>query len=187
MSDQDTKPAPFARQTETHHGQTAQPKISQKSTRTIVLYTFALFIPLVAFSIILLALVFRYKVGDEPSTGNEVPGGYYLVDFSATRLIFISSWSSSVAPKLVSVVTGLYLFLAAKAFIRDSAIETTGASTLPTPYQLALLVGLSTGSSTELWKYANYQTQSPRAKNVPILKRMGFMLILFQLLAYVPE
>lgn len=157
-------------------------RTSRKSTGSILFYTACIFVPLAVFSAVLLGLVYINKVGDDPSRGHEVPGGFYLVDFPATRLIFVSSWSSSFAPTLATIATGLYLYHSARAFHRSSSADSSRQPRLPTPYQLALLIGLSTGSIRELWRYTKYKFRKNRSKDVPILMRMSFVLVLFQIL-----
>lgn len=176
---------------EDHHSDLPSPQPaktvpSRKSTKTILLSTCVVCIPLIIFSGVLLGLVFHYKVSEQPSTGREIPGGFYLVNFPAARLIFISSWSSSVAPKITGVATGLYFYHAVKGYIRSSSmVDGRRDAGLPTPYQVALAIGLSGGSLTQLWKYITYRNESHKAKNVSMLRQMSSILILFQVLGSV--
>jgi hypothetical protein len=70
------------------------------------------FLPLIGFSIVILWLIFHYRLilDDTPSSLNlqagriEQDDAYYYVKLSATRILFIASWSSTIAPVLVGVI-----------------------------------------------------------------------------------
>lgn len=153
-----------------------------KATRgygKICWYSCLVFLPMTCFSIVILALVYKHQVGFSSSSSDEVPGGFYLVDYPAAKLIFISSWSSSVAPRLISVALGLYLFQSAKFLLIQSEAPTPR---LPTPYQLALLINLSTGGLSQLWDYLTYRPKF--GMNVSsIVKSTAFYLVVLQFLA----
>lgn len=93
---------------------------------------------MVCFSAVLLALVFHNRIEAAPSvsvsassSSRELLGGYYLVNFSATGLIFVSSWSSSVAPILVGLATALWLFPSTASLLKHSLEEKTSTNTVP--------------------------------------------------------
>ena len=120
-------------------------------------------LPMLIFPGVLLGLVFAYRVQQvTPLHSNlALPGespesGVYYVNFPATRLIFISSWSSSIAPLLVgSILTLLSYSVAPKLLSHPGE---TGRPVLPTPYQLALLLGMLKDSSVKtLWSWAKYR------------------------------
>lgn len=137
------------------------------SMKLIFFYSSLICLPLLALSVILLALVYLKKVGSLGSSQSEVPGGFYLVDFPAARLMFVSSWSSSVAPLLVSVATGLYLFQTSRVLIEKSIHP--DSSGLPTSYEVALLLGLSSGSPLKLAKYLLH-CFTTKIKSSPLLR-----------------
>jgi hypothetical protein len=154
---------------------------SRKSTVTILFYSSVICVPLLVFSIVLLGLVFKYRVGHVASEGSEIPGRFYLVDFPAARLIFVSSWSNSIAPRLMGVATALYLFSLTKALIRKSSSSSLTTTELPTPYQLAVLICISSGSIFQLWKYAKYRLSGSktRLKTNSLLNHMGLVFVFF--------
>jgi hypothetical protein len=76
--------------------------------KDIGLAFFLVSIPLFIFSVVLLGLVSHFRVshGHVPYSNLDFPGSQdearvYYMDFSATRLIFVASWSSSLALALV--------------------------------------------------------------------------------------
>lgn len=122
----------------------AEDPSARMSGRLIDIWTaFAIVtIPMLAFSAVLLGLIYKYRV-THSTTGNDrlrSPGtsdeaGVYYVDMSATVLIFISSWSSSVGPLLL----GFLMTLASYPLTRHYWQEIQDQKpTLPTPFQFAL-------------------------------------------------
>ncbi|KAH9230255.1 hypothetical protein K456DRAFT_1918822 [Colletotrichum gloeosporioides 23] len=125
-------------------------KGSFDAPKWIVFYAALASLLMLCFSAVLLGILIKNWIETVDSTSDDaVALGYYIVDFAAARLIFVSSWSSSVAPWLASIMMGLYLFRTAKGLLKRSS--TNEMSRLPTPYQLVLLIGLSTGSLAHLW------------------------------------
>lgn len=120
-------------------------------------------LPMMVLSGVLLGLVFYYRVSPNSSTSAEFrlsqPTNHdrsaYLVDFSATRLITIASWTSSVAPLLSGFVMTLLSFPTARRISQSS--ERNRAPSLPTPYQLSLYLALLSGSFGSLWQWAKYR------------------------------
>ncbi|WPH00014.1 Hypothetical protein R9X50_00283700 [Acrodontium crateriforme] len=129
----------------------------------VFLNALLLIVPMLLFSGALLGLVFTYRVNHhEPLHSNlEIFGetnenGVYYVDFPATRLIFISSWSSSLAPMLGASMLALWSYpVARKVFASRNREDKTS---LPTPYQLALVVNmLTTSGLRSLWQWIKYR------------------------------
>ncbi|KAI8632831.1 hypothetical protein F5Y19DRAFT_462619 [Xylariaceae sp. FL1651] len=118
-------------------------------------------IPMLTFSAVLLGLVYSYRVKhsaniDErlqsPATSDE-PGVYY-VNLSATVLIFISSWSSSLGPLLLSFLMTLASYPLARHYWLDIREQ---KPTLPTPFQFALsLKFMSGGGWGALYNWMRY-------------------------------
>ncbi|CZR63653.1 uncharacterized protein PAC_13550 [Phialocephala subalpina] len=134
-------------------------------------FLFALvFLPLIAFSVVILYFIFHYRVAPENSrstssdlqtTPNENHASYYYVNFSATTLLFITSWSSTVAPMLVGMIMTLSLFPISKKLFKLSLSD--NPRRLPTPNQFAILLGLSEGRILALWNYIRYIFRRNRA------------------------
>jgi hypothetical protein len=126
---------------------------------TDVLLAFvAIVIPMVLFPAVLLSLVFAHRVADSTtalpgSITRQNPHSYYVA-FSATTLVFIASWSSTLALSLVTSVMLLFSYPVAARVIRRS--EAGQLAALPTPYQLSLLVGFIGGGFGALWNTVKY-------------------------------
>ncbi|KAJ6439233.1 spectrin repeat domain-containing protein [Purpureocillium lavendulum] len=84
-------------------------------------------VPLAAFSVVLLGLVFGYRVIPNgpisPSLEFETPendGSAIYVDLSATTLTNLASWSSTAAPLVLSYILTLVSFPVAKKMMQES-------------------------------------------------------------------
>ena len=118
-------------------------------------------LPLIALSVLLLALIFRHRVSHAQPTSNTLryptlvdePGVYY-VNMSATKLITIASWASSVAPMLPSFVMILWSYPLARRFLARS--DRRAARALPTPFQLSLVVEFLHAGLGSFWKWLQY-------------------------------
>ena len=141
------------------------PKHSSSPYGDVATACAAISIPMIALSGILLGLVFAYQV-----TPNS-DSGIYLVDFSATRLITIASWTSSVAPFLPGFVMTLLSFPAARHLQRSS--EWGRTASLPTPYQLNLYLQLLYGGIGALWQWTKYIFWRQRETQVPVVIRLA--------------
>lgn len=116
-------------------------------------------IPMVVLSCLLLGLVFNNQVlGSDPVSGSlQLPmdhisfSGAYLVNYSATKLITVASWTSSVAPLLPTFVMILLSYPAASK-IREASVQNS-TSSLPTAFQLALYLRNLNGSIESLWDW----------------------------------
>jgi hypothetical protein len=107
----------------------------------------------------------------------------YYVNYSATRLVFISSLSSTLALALVPVAMSLFGYMA--AFTMQKASNTGKSSNLPSPYQFELAIRLLGGSFTDLYQYCKYIFR-PRRKRlavVPMLHHSALVLALMLSLA----
>lgn len=109
--------------------------------KTITCFFAAVFFPLIAFSIAILWLIFHHRVQPAFSSQlnlqtapNDNDAAYYYVNFSATQLLFITSWSSTAAPILVGFVMTLSLFPISRKLFQVSLSD--NLRRLPTPYQV---------------------------------------------------
>lgn len=127
--------------------QSPSPSHLQRPTKKVGLKTItflfsSIFFPLIAFSIVILWIVFHYRVTPSKFASlsgmqlkaNEDETEYYYVNFSATRILFVASWSSTVAPMLVGAIMTLSLFPISRKLFQISRSDNT--SRLPTPYQV---------------------------------------------------
>ncbi|KUJ08198.1 uncharacterized protein LY89DRAFT_789039 [Mollisia scopiformis] len=144
--------------------------------KTISFLFACIFLPLIAFSIVILWLIFHYRVTPDNSSSfpdlqagpNENEGPYYYVNFSATQILFIASWSSTVAPISVGAVMTLSLFPISRKLFQISLSQSL--QRLPTPYQFSLLLGLSEGNKRSWWNFLRYSFRKKRARHSTGLK-----------------
>lgn len=140
-------------------------------------------LPMIFLSVATLYIVFHYRIDDTvcqlqelcPQL-NQTSSDVYLVDFSATTLTTIASWSSSISLTLTAVLMFLFSYPIAAHFIRSS--QTTKYTELPTPYQLNLLIGSLGASLLTIWQFVVYtatwgkkrgSTVTPLAASVSML------------------
>jgi ABC-type spermidine/putrescine transport system permease subunit I len=113
----------------------------QGAKKDILLSLAIIFVPNLILTAVLLGLVFHYQV---PQTHSELPGvpdplaresSAYLVDFSATKLLTVASWTSTLSSLLPSFAMALVSFPVARKIANASKNKRT--DDLPTPYQHA--------------------------------------------------
>ena len=144
-------------------------------------------LPILAFTTALLALVFIYKVSNDTTHPFGAPAKAapdrqsILVNFSATRLTFVASWSSTLAPMLLGSL--MMLWHIPTACKLASASTQDNVENLPTPHQFSMLIGLASGSLDNLRKYFVYQLTKVRANQPRILTRSVIVLLISSLLA----
>ncbi|EXJ70190.1 uncharacterized protein A1O5_06258 [Cladophialophora psammophila CBS 110553] len=141
----------------------SQPKKCIHGRLKEILIAFAVMtVPMIAFSALLLGLVFHYRVvlNDFASENlafdsGQNDSGVFFVNISATTLITIASWSSTVAPILVGFAVTLISYPVASGILSASVKQKPGQ--LPTPYQFSLLLKmLTSGSPSALWSWLQY-------------------------------
>jgi hypothetical protein len=137
---------------------------------------------------VLLGMIYGYRVRSEPSLFSSInneqlngPQGYLLINHSATRLVFIASFISMLAPVLAGSIMALWTLPIAQSM--RIASRTCQYSQLPTPYQLSLVIGLSLASYQRLWRYYEYLLSRTRSAIPPILHKTAGVLTCALLLA----
>lgn len=160
--------------------------------KDIGLAFFLVSIPLFVFSVVLLGLVSHFRVshGHVPYSSLDFPGsqdeaGVYYVNLSATKLIFIASWSSSLAPALVGFALTMFSFPIAHNYLQHTREQRK--IDLLTPYQLSIVLRLFTGGSLgALWTWVKYlhRWRSRRQSQAPALKGTAVLATLCTFLAY---
>jgi hypothetical protein len=119
-------------------------------------------IPMLLFTGFLLGLVYHYRIthNDVPFETLRVAGttdeaGIYYVNLSATILIFIASWSSSLATILAGFIMALASYPIARRHLQDA--RAYKPQQLLTPFQLALTLRfLDGGGWGALWSWIKY-------------------------------
>jgi hypothetical protein len=116
-------------------------------------------LPIAGLIVALICLIWGNKLVDSSSSdgpsqaAGTCPSGLY-VNYSATRLTFVSSLISTVAAYMSIPLMTLISFPIARKLMRDSAKETP--TRLPSPYQLHLLVSSLGAGLSSLWKTIQY-------------------------------
>ncbi|PMD35074.1 hypothetical protein L207DRAFT_588563 [Hyaloscypha variabilis F] len=132
----------------------------QEARKEILLSLAIIFVPNLIFTAILLGLVSHYQV---PPTYFELPGvpepvvresSAYLINFSATKLLTVASWTSTLSSLLPSFVMVLVSYPVACTLLDASKDKKT--DNLPTPYQLSMLLGTLNGTFGSLWNWLMY-------------------------------
>ena len=145
-------------------------------------------LPILLLSAVLLGMVFGFRVHTAPSLFQSPAspdltsgGAYLLVNYSATRLVFLASWLSTLAPILASFVMVLWSLRTARTI--RAASDGSHYTHLPTPYQLSLVVGLTLASTERLRRYIGYVFSKNSSSIPPVLHHAALMLALSVLLA----
>ena len=122
-----------------------------------------LIIPMLAVSAALLTMTFKYRVQHNTNTASTLrmpdeqdePGVYY-VKLDSTYLIFVSSWSSTIATMLFASIMTLVSYPIARQLL--NATRSDQPWRLPSPYQLALTVDMLNGGGGQgsLWRLTKY-------------------------------
>lgn len=136
---------------------------------------FAICIPMVLLSASLLYIVFNYRVetgvnmfDKNSTTSNFNDKRHLLVDFSATKLVFLASFLSTLAPLLAGCIMGLMGIIVYHDLQQSSQVS--NFPQLPTPYQMSLLIGLIAASYEQLISAFGYLWSAKRrAKASPVL------------------
>jgi hypothetical protein len=82
---------------------------------------------------------------------NATSKSSYYVDFPATSLVFISSWSSTISFALVGLLTTMYGYCIAAQLLRKSVSERKTGTGL-TPYQTSLTIRALGADMLALWE-----------------------------------
>ena len=147
-----------------------------------------LIIPMLALVITLLSLVYTHLMPNSQSTystgqkSNITLGTAYYVNYSATRLVFLSSLSSTLSTLLFASAMVLFSFPLAHGLAKKSDLGETPE--LPSPYQLELLIRTIDGRMTVLWSWLKYicSNKTQRTKIIPDLRNAIGMLLSLVLL-----
>lgn len=150
-----------------------------------ILFSFLVMtVPMLALSALLLGLTYRYRivrnpfVSDNLRFGEDQDGSNAIyVDLSATTLITVASWSSTIAPLLVGFALTLLSYPLASTLLK--AGQDSKPEQLPTTFQLSLMLRmLCSGGAGSLWHWITYTLgwKGRRQSQPPVLKRMTIML-----------
>ncbi|EXJ76244.1 uncharacterized protein A1O5_00752 [Cladophialophora psammophila CBS 110553] len=154
--------------------------------QTILLPATIICIPIALLAGALLALVYMYRIDPVPNlfkpTETSLRGpGFVLVNFSATRLVFVASFLSTLAPLLGSFILSLFALPVSRR-LRDASREAKYLN-LPTPFQMSLLVGILVASAQQLRSYLWYLLRRRRPSIPPVLHCAASMMLLSLVMA----
>jgi hypothetical protein len=129
-------------------------------TKKIMLLSSLVVVPMITFTITMLAFVFSNKIdlngcpdpGLCPYIGNAGPANssHYYVEFPVGRLAFISSLSSTISFALLAVMMSMYGYVVASQIL-DASQGSNGRAALPTPLGMTELIRLLNAEITLLW------------------------------------
>jgi hypothetical protein len=129
-------------------------------TKKIMLLSSSVVVPMIAFTITMLAIVFSNIIdlngcpdpGLCPYIGKPGPAdsSHYYVDYPVGRLAFISSLSSTISFALLAVMMSMYGYVVASQIL-DASQGSDGRALLPTPLGMTELIRLLNAEITLLW------------------------------------
>ena len=118
-------------------------------------------IPMITFTIVILVLVFANlaehlhcpydNICPNSSLVNATRSSYYYIDYPATRLVFVASWSSTVSFALVSALMSTFAYSAATQLTAASHSQ-DGDREWPNTYQTSLLIRVLGADYFSLWE-----------------------------------
>ena len=150
--------------------------------RSIFLALAVILVPMLGLSALLIGLILANQV-DKQSNGSsplaftqdsDTNDNAYYVDFNATTLATISSWSSTVAPLLAVAAMSLASFPISKKFRERSQGQSTD---LPTPFQLSMLLDSLSGSVAALFTLGKYRFW-PHKESLASFVRSAFVVLI---------
>lgn len=148
---------------------------SKTHTWNILIGCLLVVIPMVVFTIVILCLVFTNTMKDLTCPYNDIcpdsplvnitSKSFYYIDYPAARLVWISSFSSTVSFALVGVIMGIFAYASAAQLLRASSQQDPQGS-LPSPYQTSLLVRVLGSDYLSLWELLRLKrTHAARRKS----------------------
>jgi hypothetical protein len=169
-------------------------------TQNILMSCSLVVLPIGIFTSVVLAFVFLNTVSNQGCSFddlclaagliNATSNSYYYVDFSATSLVFISSWSSTISFAMVGVLMSMYAYsVAAQMLYNPDSAPQLGHGL--SPYQLSLLLRVLNAETLSLWglsqplgqkalRKTNGQEDRQRVNSRPLQKSVAvFGLALF--------
>ena len=161
--------------------------MSAQAKRTILAALTVILLPMVGLSVLLLALILANKVDKQSGPLSfqqrlDTDDNAYYVNFNATALATISSWSATVAPLLAVATMTLASFPISRTFKDNSA---TQSRALPTPYQFSMILESLTGGIAAFFSFGKYRLWPHRAPFPPLLRSAFLVLTVSSIVGYV--
>jgi hypothetical protein len=133
----------------------------QAHSRHILLASSVVVVPLVTFTVVILVLVFANlashldcpygEICAQSPFINATKASHYYVDFPVTRLVFVSSLSSTISFALVGALMSTYAYCAAGRLTKAS-VSPNQNKCLSTSYHTSLLIRLLNADYLSLWE-----------------------------------
>lgn len=180
-----------------------RPASRGSDTLKIVVAASLVVLPIAAFTITILWIVFTKRVGKAQCPIPDLCPGICLVnvtsaadfyiDFPAARLAFVSSLSSTVSFTLVSAMMTMYAYLAARQLLAASHSEFK-VQKLPSSHQTSIMLRMLNADVLVLWTVVSRKLvkvfwqqeatpQSEGARRTPSLLRDAVLVFLLALLS----
>lgn len=160
--------------------------MASEAKQTIALALAAILLPMLGLTALLLGLILANRV--EKQSGSlgftqlsDTDDSAYYVDFNATALATISSWSATVAPLLAVAAMSLASFPIARRFKSNSRSE---CRDLPTPFQFSMLLESLTGTIGAFFSLGRYSLWPHKASFAPLVGVAFFVLLVSSLTGY---
>ncbi|KIW29971.1 uncharacterized protein PV07_05755 [Cladophialophora immunda] len=159
---------------------------NENLVQTILLPAAIICIPIALLAVTLLALVYIYRVDPVQNLFTPIDAsvhgpGFVLVNFSATRLVFVASFLSTLAPLLGSFILSIFTLPVSRR-LRDASREAKYLN-LPTPFQMSLLIGILVASAQQLRSYLWYLVRRRRPTIPPVLHCAASIMLLSLVMA----
>jgi hypothetical protein len=173
LDDKAGQPYITVQQEDSKEDVSAKPLVERRSganplefhNRSIIFICCLVIFPMVAFTAVILWMIFFYRV---EATDCSVPelcvapallnatkfgSGDYIIDFPAAKLVFIASWSSTVSSLLIGCIMLMYGYIAADALLKLSDADSR-EQIYPNPYEVTLLIRVINADLFVLWDTA---------------------------------
>jgi hypothetical protein len=141
----------------------------QAYSKHILLASSIVVVPMVTFTVVILVLVFdnladslhcpHEAICPEPPLVNIISSSHYYIDFPATRLVFVSSLSSTISFALVGTLMSIYAYCVADRLTKAS-VSPNQDKCLPTSCQTSLLIRLLNAEYLSLWELSRQRYRS---------------------------
>lgn len=138
----------------------------------ITLALLTLTLPMFTLTGVFLGLVYTNKVDNPPGDSSA-----YYIDYSATRLATVSSWTSTATSLIFPFSATLLAYPIARSFYQRSSAP--DPHQLPTPYQLSIMIGLLGGGLGAMWTHMRYFFWKGRPRIPPVVSLAAVGVILF--------
>ena len=147
----------------------------------ILLASALLTLPMIILGIALMSMVHKYQMPDHNSTystGNRTGialGSAYYVNISSSRLANVSSIASTVSMLLMSAAMVLFSYPLSRRLTENC--DRHRESTLPSPYQLTIMIKLIGGQPLALWSYIRYALGS-KHKRIDVVPNLSHTVLI---------